>query len=260
MSLIIRSDFNGVTDPDAAAYIAAVEAADGQLLEFAVGKAINDFVVGCKADGIWASINWCLVLCGARTIDGALLPLKGPKPTNVNLTIAEYDRKTGLSGNSSNSAYLNSNYNAASDPRDDYHCSVFTYTASGFSTVLDAGQGGAGATTITTTSVSNVYGFRSRSNLSSIGPAGPVRPSFAGLSRNNSASFLAINGSTSSEITRTSATSYSRAYWLFASSLSATPANYNNTRVTFASAGRSLDLALLGSRVTTLYNAIGSAF
>ena len=57
MSLRVNSDFNGVTDPDAGAYIAAVEAADGQLLEFGVGKAINDFVVGCKQDKIWDAIK-----------------------------------------------------------------------------------------------------------------------------------------------------------------------------------------------------------
>jgi hypothetical protein len=52
-------------DPDAAAYIAAVEDTDGQALEAAVVDAIDAFVVGCKADGIWSAIKascilgWC---------------------------------------------------------------------------------------------------------------------------------------------------------------------------------------------------------
>jgi hypothetical protein len=71
MSLLINSDFNGVTDPDAGRYIAAVEAADGQLLEFAVGKAMNNFIVGCKADGTWDAIKASCILSGARTLTGA---------------------------------------------------------------------------------------------------------------------------------------------------------------------------------------------
>ena len=39
-------------DADALAYIAAVEAADGQSLEEGVATAFTDFIVGCKADGI----------------------------------------------------------------------------------------------------------------------------------------------------------------------------------------------------------------
>jgi hypothetical protein len=101
MSLVISKGFNGVTDLDAGAYIAAVEAADGQLLEFGVGKAINDFVVGCKLDGIWNAIKASCILSGARTLSGALVPLAGTAPTNVGglFVSGDYNRKTGLVGN-----------------------------------------------------------------------------------------------------------------------------------------------------------------
>jgi hypothetical protein len=102
MSLRINSDFNGVTDPDAGRYIAAVEAADGQLLEFGVGKAINDFVVGCKQDRIWDAIKASCILAGARTRLGALVPLVGTAPTPFNFVDADYNRKTGLAGNGTN--------------------------------------------------------------------------------------------------------------------------------------------------------------
>jgi hypothetical protein len=117
MSLGINSDFNGVTDPDAGAYIAAVEAADGQLLEFGVGKAINDFVVGCKQDKIWDAIKASCILAGARTLNGALVPLAGTAPTNFNFVSGDYNRKTGLVGDGS-SKYLNSNRNNNADPQD----------------------------------------------------------------------------------------------------------------------------------------------
>ena len=40
-------------DADALAYITAVETADGQALEEKTKIAIDNFVLGCKADGIW---------------------------------------------------------------------------------------------------------------------------------------------------------------------------------------------------------------
>jgi hypothetical protein len=45
--LVPRATF----DPDAAAYLRAVEAADGQALETPVKRAVDDFIKGCKADG-----------------------------------------------------------------------------------------------------------------------------------------------------------------------------------------------------------------
>jgi hypothetical protein len=71
-------------DSDAAAYIAAVEAADGQSLEVDVKTAINNFIVGCKADGIWTALKASCILSGARTLSGALVPLVGTAPTNFN--------------------------------------------------------------------------------------------------------------------------------------------------------------------------------
>jgi hypothetical protein len=71
-------------DADAATYIAAVETEDAQALESAVKTAINDFVVGCKADGIWDAIKSSCIMAGARTLSGALVPLKGTGPTNFN--------------------------------------------------------------------------------------------------------------------------------------------------------------------------------
>jgi hypothetical protein len=85
-------------DPDAAAYLRAVEAADGQALETPVKRAVDDFFRGTKADGIWDAIKASCILCGARTLAGALVPLVGTAPTNNNFVDADYNRETGLSG------------------------------------------------------------------------------------------------------------------------------------------------------------------
>jgi hypothetical protein len=75
---------SGGLDPDAKAYIAAVETADGQALEPAIRTAYDQFIRGCKSDGIWDAIKASCILAGARSLSGALVPLVGAAPTNNN--------------------------------------------------------------------------------------------------------------------------------------------------------------------------------
>jgi len=111
-------------DKDAMNYVRRVEAADGQFLEPSIRDAITDFVIGCKNDGIWDAIKSSCILAGARTLNGALIPLKGTAPTNNGFLSADYNRATGLKGNGS-SKYLNSNRNTDQDPFDNRHLAVF---------------------------------------------------------------------------------------------------------------------------------------
>ena len=111
-------------DPDALAYIAAVETADGEPLEAGVKTAINDFVVGCKSDGIWDAIKASCILAGARTLNGALVPLVGPAPDNFNFVPEDYNRVTGLKGDGS-TKYLNSNYFTDQDADNSVHMGAF---------------------------------------------------------------------------------------------------------------------------------------
>jgi hypothetical protein len=68
------------SDPDALAYLAAVAAADGAPVETAVATAVDDFFRGIKADGTFSAIRSACLLCGARTLAGALVPLKNEGP------------------------------------------------------------------------------------------------------------------------------------------------------------------------------------
>ena len=111
-------------DPDAATYIEAVEAADEQTLEAGVKLAIDGFVTGCKADGIWDAIKASCILAGARTLNGALVPLAGDAPTNFNFVSDDYDRVTGLKGDGS-TKYLDTNRGNTADPQDNVHHSLF---------------------------------------------------------------------------------------------------------------------------------------
>jgi len=261
MSLRINSDFNGVTDPDAGAYIAAVEAADGnQLLEFAVGKAINDFVVGCKADGIWNAIKASCILAGARTLSGALVPLAGTAPTNFNFVSGDYNRKTGLVGDGS-TKYLNSNRAQNSDPQDNTHIGIYASTAAipgpgQYPIYIGAGNG-TGAFHIGRLENNGQVFIRCRSlgndNFSPGGATGLI-----GATRQQSSSYIVRISGANTTTTRSSDGAISTTTAIFANNVGSI-SGYSNARLAFYSIGESLDLAKLDARVTALINAFGAA-
>jgi hypothetical protein len=242
-------------DADAATYIRAVEAADGQALEPVVGVAINNFVVGCKADGIWSAIKASCLLMGARTLSGALTPLVGAAPTNNNFVSADYNRKTGLIGNGSTKS-LNSNRNNNADPQDNFHAAVWVQTADANSGRAYFGAGAAtneaGATNFGRGSGGGLF-FRCRGGLTqpSANPTGLI-----GVSRSASASYLYRAALTNTTVTATSEIPFSANLFVFSATNSAFP---TSARMTFYSIGESLNLALLDSRLATLNTAIGAA-
>jgi hypothetical protein len=249
--LVLAKDFS--FDPDAAAYIAAVEAADTQALETNTRYAINNFVIGCKQDGIWNAIKASCILAGARTLTGALVPLVGTAPTNVGPFVSgDYNRKTGLVGNGS-SKYLNSNRNNNADPQNNSHNALYLTTLPTVGAgLMGAGTGGEGGDT-------NILVAATRSKSTTANNfSSSLVSGFAGHSRSTSANYVNRANSVSLSITQASSTAFSANVFVFARSSNAAIA-YANPRLAFYSIGESLDLALLDSRVTDLINAIGAA-
>lgn len=245
-------------DVDALAYLTGVEAADGQGLETGVRTAINTFVVGCKSDGTWTAIKASLILAGARTLTGALVPLVGTAPTSFNFVSGDYNRKTGLAGDAS-TKYLDSNRNNNAEPQNSKHISGYV---SSFGSTSQYIMGYSGAVNGNTSWVinSSTYGngFRinnltQTSTLITAGGAG-----FVGASRSSGSSIdIRTAGSTTNQ-SSTSSTPISGNISIYRRTV--TPAGtYTNARLAFYSIGESLDLALLDSRVTTLINAIAAA-
>ena len=257
MSWVITPRQVDAADPDARAYLAAVEAADTQALEPAVRLAVDAFVVGCKADGIWDAIKASCILAGARTLTGALVPLVGTAPTNVGglFVSGDYDRKTGLVGNGS-TKYLNSNRNNNADPQDNQHffCRV-SATPAGTAAVIGAGGTDSGSSNIVF--ASGTASYRSRNNLTGFSTTTHGLGGF-GASRSSSASFsyLSSSGVTNTAAT-TSQTPFNGSIHVFQRNASTTL--ISNARLAFYSIGESLDLALLDARVTTLVNAFAAA-
>jgi hypothetical protein len=251
--LVPRATF----DPDAAAYLRAVEAADGQALETPVKRAVDDFFRGTKADGTFSALKAACILCGARTLAGALVPLAGDAPTNYNFVDADYNRETGLVGNGS-TKYLDSGRNNADDPQNNFHQAVYVSSFSaGTQAFIGAGGGGqSGATCFgTTTSFfhSNRDGVADTTNFTSV-------QGLIGQSRTASASYaFRANGSTES-FNRASQPALNGAVLVHARNVSDAPQLPSASRLAFYSIGESIsDLALLDTRVTALVTAIGAA-
>jgi len=249
-------------DADAAAYITAVETADGQALEEKTKIAIDNFVLGCKADGIWNAIKASCILAGARTLNGALVPLVGTAPTNVGPFVSgDYNRKTGLVGDAS-TKYLNSNRALNADPLNSIHLSVYVSTAANSGVGLignDDVSANTGESAIYRNGINLNGRLRTPNTFST--SAAPTTVGLIAVSRSTNASIdFRAGGSTTLITTYASAgsASSSQNIAVFSRDL-ANAASRSNPRLAFYSIGESIDLAKLDTRVSALITAIGAA-
>ena len=257
--LILAKDYPA--DADVKAYVAAVEAADGQALELEVIKAYDNFILGCKHDGIWNAIKASCILAGARTLSGALVPLVGTAPTNNGpFVAADYDRKTGLVGDGS-TKYLDSNRDNSADPQNNQHVASYctqVNAPSGAGIFLGSdGVGTPGATSVYINFAKSVFTV-SRSAGSADQTGTTLQAGFIGVSRASSANYTRRFNSNNQNVIRTSSASTSSRIFVF--DRGPTPPHFPlNSRLTFYSIGESLDLALLDARVSTLISDLGAA-
>jgi len=245
-------------DPDASAYMDAVALVEDGYTEPGVQRAINDFVLGCKADGFWTAIKASCILAGAGTLAGALVPLVGTAPTSFNFVPGDYNRKTGLMGNGSTKC-LDSNRNNNVDPQNNNHNAVYVSSnATAASAYLGAGGTDTGANTLQV-AAGILVATRSRLNAAFQPSIVPGVGSLYGLSRNVSSEYTVRTGSVNLTAAGTSQAPFVGNVLVFARGTSASPAVLTNARLAFYSIGESLDLALLDARVTTLMNAFAAA-
>lgn len=246
------------TDSNAAAYIAAVEAADGAALESAVRQAIDQFVIGCKADGIWNAIKASCILAGARTLAGALVPLAGTAPINNNFVSGDYNRKNGLTGNASNKN-LNSNISVNAMPNNSRHMALWVATKPTAGTILMGAESETLRHSIYT-ELGAIAGFGLLESDSSVNAAtGGTSQNFIGASRatNNVVSW--IYNAASGTYTKSPGAAYNRNIRIFCRDDSVTLSGFNNATISFYSIGDNLSISALSSRVSTLMSAFASA-
>jgi hypothetical protein len=261
--LVPRATF----DPDAAAYLRAVEAADGQALETPVKRAVDDFFRGIKADETFSALKAACLLCGARTLAGALVPLAGAAPTNNNFVDADYNRETGLKGNGS-TKYLDSNRANNADGQDDSHMAVYTTAANTVDPGVMIGSGRnafTGTDQIANATASSPTGLIVFSRLSTTSVvdvvAGAINSAgFQGISRSEAAGYDARANGATTAITRSSSSPVSENVFVFDRNPQGAGPAPTDARIAFYSIGTAIsDLALLDARVTALVTAIGAA-
>jgi hypothetical protein len=251
---LLRPLASGI-DPAVGAWRSAVLAA-GSSVNGSVVKAVDEFVRGCKADGIWDAIKACCVLCGPDTIDGALVPLVGAAPTPYNFAGSDYDRLTGLVGDGS-TTYLDSNRANDADPQDDKHISVYATNlgsdGGAMRGLIFAGSGGV--------SGSSGIGYRASDGLSPFQVnnatstfAAGVTTGFLGASRSSSTEFIYRQNNSDATASQPSQSPIATNVLLYSRI-----GNITSARLAFYSIGESLDLEALDTRVSALITAIGAS-
>jgi len=273
MTLIVRPGFQ--FDTDASTYIEAVEAADQAdtpgigAMETGVRYAINDFVIGCKNDGVWTAIKNSCILAGAKTLEGSFIDLKSCTKvltnnnfadgtySGSNYTTGDYNRETGLVGDGTTKR-LDANRLGTADPQDSKHAVVFattTTTSAAGAFPIYIGTPSAPSTNIFREPSNGNLGFRCGTTTADTSATGGST-GLIGVNRSLSASFVLRSSQVNQTFTRTSAAvASSQNFFLYGND-----ANANcNARLAFYSIGESLDLALLDARVTALITAFGVA-
>lgn len=246
-------------DVDAAAYIAAVEAADGAALEPGVASAITALVTGLKADGLWSQIDQACIMAGARTLAGALVPLRGAAPANNGFVAANYNRKLGLKGNGSR--YLQAGMPAYT--QNDAHLAVYLGEAHSIAGGYEAfagnsiGAGDFGSSQLLIARSAH-YPRVVHSRTSSL-PGGDLAAGLFGGSRTGSTHISNICNGTVSDWAMPSAPVLAQPFSVFGRGNGGAPAFPTTARLAWFSHGKGVALAALAGRLDALMAACAAA-
>ena len=237
-------------DPDAEDYFARIVAA-GSTISAGNQGAVNAFIVGCKADGIWSAIKASCILAGADTLAGALVPLVGPAPTNVGglFVGGDYSRTTGLVGDGLGK-WIDSNFNGNLVGDNDISFGCWVSNVLGDGALMSAGRVNTGACAIVTQTPN--WNIRNRNN--SLAAGGTRAVGFVGSSRSDSTGMINRVGGVSVFRTMIFQAVYDGTFGIFNHKPS--PNAFAADTISFYFIGEALDLALLDARLTTLMSSL----
>jgi hypothetical protein len=251
-------------DSDAAAYITAVETADGATLPTNIKNAIDAFVIGAKADGFWTALKACCFLAGPATLDGALVPLVGAAPTNSGpFDGDDYDQLTGLKSNGSGK-HLVTNYNFTAATQNNRHGCVWASEPQ--TTGITTGIAYFGSSNASTNNIAHTQllvlqatpdriSTRCSDLTTSTSTATRNAAGLIGIGRSGSANYQQFGNGGSETATVASAAETESTMLVFRRNNSASVLN-TTARLAFYSFGEFVDLALLRARLTTYMAAI----
>jgi hypothetical protein len=238
-------------ETEASTYFAAIATA-GSTITTANKAAVNAFIVGCKADGIWTAIKASCLLAGPDSLAGALVPLVGAAPTNNGPFVSgDYSRTTGLVGDGL-TKQLDSNYNPSVLAQDNVSAGVWVSTLpSAERAALSSGRSAPGSLVLTIATTSS----RSRCRSGTFSAGKFVAPlGLVGISRSASTEYTLRSAGSNVTVTNTSEAPYNGTAAIF--NHKPTPSSYFDGRLSFYHIGESLDLALLNARLTTYMAAL----
>jgi len=248
---------------------ADVAAGNNNGLEDKVTDAISTCLQALVADGILGVSGGALsqsaslikagcFMMGARTLSGALVPLAAdmPAPTNFNLTGARYNRRTGLQGDGA-TTYLSTNYANNADPQNNKHLAVYV-TQLGTTISLFRWYMGDGGLSVLGLLDSNKHYARINDSNTSTPGSDPAETGMIGVSRQTASSISLRLENNSYNVLTTSVAPDPTDHFVFRRNDTSIP-GYSDARLNFYSAGRALDLAILGAQITALSNAIQAA-
>lgn len=236
-------------ETEAATYFAAIATA-GSTITTANKAAVNAFIAGCKADGIWNAIKASCLLAGPDSLAGALVPLVGTAPTNNGPFVpGDYSRTTGLIGNGTSKFLDTGIAHNTIGSQNSFHYSVWQTAEATRNTNRAAIGAAIGSSALLVNSTTRFY--RVNSGTSSLADTGN-KPGFWGASRAASTGINSRVSNTDTPITVTSNTPSSLNEQVFAAS----GLWFSDARLSFYSIGESLNLALLNARLTTYMAAL----
>ena len=253
-----------LVDPDAQAYVDELETLAGTSLEIPVRAAIDDLVVGLKADGLWANIENCYLLCGPKTMSGARLSLKAPTGFGDDLTDATASLFDDLNLDRVNGVAIRPGYSqalSASHSMTTSSAHVATYvTDAGTQGFFPWSSGGSGSDYFMSSWDGTLSASFRLGSGSTVADTSLLAPQLLGAARQSTSALETITGYGTTNSHADTATSLSSLpiYLVGARGGQGLP-TYSDARIAFASYGDYLDLAALRARVNTYVAAIAAS-
>ena len=236
--------------PATNAWLAAVEAEDGQLLENGVYNAMGAF-----GDYRIPLGGACCLMAGARTLAGALVPMVGEAPTEVNFVSEDYDRTTGLKGDGIGK-YLDNNRAGNADAQNNVHIGVFVTTADPSGTRLYMG-GSAGGGGFSLGVASGFVFTRNQSASFNISSTASTVTGLLASARSEGASYGTRFGGNTATVSITSEAPAATTIAVFRENREG--GFHTNARLSMYSIGPDADLTAMDTAITTCMSALAAA-
>ena len=260
----------GQGDRGVLSYLEVVELSEGRTLESSIKGAILRFVNNLISASLWEKIETMVLMCGARTVAGAMIPLKGtyPQSSSVSDLLYDYDRIAGIKPITSGSFFSTNVTGTVLREADNHMAAYVVENVSGTYNYALMGNSPTATGGMAIARSASENSFKSRNKNSSTNTtAAPywTGPSLVGMSRGNSSEYTVRVGNESRTVTAGTVTpsfDASRVINMFYDGGTVASGLFvnSNYRVPIYSFGRDIDLALLEEKIEIFLTELAEAF